>query len=66
MIKLTCANRRRNALQRCDEVRQEAGDVTIPFVRRQPGDQPSAPCDPFADERAFPRAGRSRDEGQVA
>ena len=61
-----CANRRRNRLQRSDEVGQKAGGVVIPFVQRQPGDRSLATGDPFADQRGFAKAGGGRDEGQFA
>ena len=33
----TLSNRRRNGLQRSDEVQEKAGGVVLPFVQRQPG-----------------------------
>src|SRR5579884_494967 len=60
------SNRRRKRLKSRDEVRQKAGGVVLPFVQRQPGCRSSATGKPFANERGFPKAGRSRDKGQFA
>ena len=42
-----CSNRRRNRLQRSDEVGQKAGGVVIPFIQRQPGNRPPARSEPM-------------------
>src|SRR3712207_8935901 len=62
----TLSNRRRNGLQRSDEVQEKAGEVVLPRVQRQPGGWSRAMSNPFTEERGFPEAGGSRDEGQLA
>src|SRR6266508_3125737 len=61
-----CSNRGRNRLQSSDEIRQKACGVVLSFIQRQPGNRSLASGDPFADQRGFAKAGRSRDEGQLA
>src|SRR3954469_20794679 len=38
----TLSNRRRNGLQRSDEVQEKAGGIAVPVIQRQPGNGPVA------------------------
>ena len=60
------ANRRRNRLQRSDQVGQKACGVAIPLVQRQPGGRSRTPGDPCADQRGFAKASGGRNERQLA
>ena len=55
-----------NGLQGGDKVGQEAGQVVVPFVQREPGDGPLAASDSLAQQRRLAKAGRGRDERQFA
>ena len=65
-----CANTRGDRLQRCYEVRQEAGRVAIPFVKRQPGPENRrfsaiASREPFADQGGLAKTGGRGDQDQL-
>jgi hypothetical protein len=54
----------RDGLHGGDEVSQEASVVVVARVERQPGGGSLAAGDPCAEQRGFPKAGGSRNEGQ--
>ena len=62
----TLSNRRRNGLQRSDEVQEKAGGIAVPVIQRQPGNGPVARSGPGAEKRGFAKTGRGRDQGQFA
>ena len=60
------AERRVNALQRGDQVGQEAGGIAVALVQRQPGGGPRPAGQPFAEQGGLASAGGGRDQGQFA
>ena len=61
-----CPDMRGDRLRSRDEVSQEAREVVILFIQRQPGGRSSATSNPFADQRRFAEASRGRDEREPA
>ena len=54
----------RNRLQGRDQIGQEAAEVAVAFIERQPRHRSPAARDPFADQGGLAKAGRSGDQGQ--
>jgi hypothetical protein len=59
--------RRLNRLQSADQISQQAGRVVIVLVQGNPGHATCAPTvDPFTQQRGLAKAGRGRDQRQLA
>ncbi len=70
-IQYVLANAGVNGLQGRDEIHQEAREVIVALVEREPGNAPIRsladwPIRPFAQQRGLAKAGRGRDERQLA